>query len=349
MTHQGRGLGRRQALAGGAAMLLGARAARAAAPDPAMLAAARAEGPLVIIHGDQEADVVDFFGRFTARFGIQIQQQRIMSGAAMPRLEAEFRANAVDTDILWAADYGLMERLNGRGRLLRYESPEIAAYAPEFRSAVPGFWTTYYLNMTPPMYDPRRLDPAIAPKTWMDLLDPRWKGQLGFQKTAAGTSFSFWYNLRPLLPADYWTRLAAQNPRGYDSSTQILSDLQNGNLLIGAATSLFQYVKAARSPVPVNVVFPPEGVPSNIIVTGILAPTKRPNAAKIFTDFLLSAEGQTIWNSIQGSASARTDVQIEGLPDLSKVRKLVPTDLDDYGSNAQRQRYVPIWNRIIGL
>ncbi|CAN0382679.1 unnamed protein product, partial [Phaeothamnion confervicola] len=139
------------------------------------LAAARNEGALVLWHSDQEADVVNFLKAFTERTGIQAVQQRILPGVAMPKLQAELRAGSSNLDIYLNADPGLMDTLREKDQLLRYNSPELANYAPEFLSAPLGYWATYCVNLGALMYDTRYVSATDAPKSWMDLLDSRWK------------------------------------------------------------------------------------------------------------------------------------------------------------------------------
>lgn len=339
------GLGAGALAAAGLALPPGAAAADAA-PD---LAAARKEGTLVVWHSDQEADVVNFLKVFTERTGIPAIQQRILPGVAMPKLQAELRAGSSDLDVYLNADAGLMDLLREKGQLMRYESAELAAYGPEFLSDPKGYWATYCVNLGALMYDTRTVSPADAPKTWMDLLNPRWKEQIGFQNAAAGTQYGWWYVLRSVLPADFWTGLAAQKPRAYPSSTQILSALQNGSLKIGGKVSAYQYVKAAREKQTIAVVYPPEGTPATNHVAGIIAATRRPNAARVFMDFLLSKEGQYVFNDIQGSPSARADVTIPDVTPLKDIKVLVPQNFEDFKSNARHAEFVALWNKITGF
>jgi iron(III) transport system substrate-binding protein len=328
-----------------------AAAAESSGSAPPDLAAARKEGPLLLWHGDQEGDVVEFIKGFTQKTGIEVVQQRLLPGAAWPKLDAEYRTGNSNVDVYMTSDAGTLDNHRKQSRLLRYDSPELAAYAPQYKSDPPGYWTTYYINVGPMMYDPRYVPEDVAPKTWMDLLDPRWKGQIGFQNAAAGTSYAMWFVLKDILPNDYWDRLAAQKPRGYSSSTQIMTDIHRGDLKIGGRVSNFQYLKSLRQKLPIKMVFPPEGAPSVTQPTGIIGTTKRPNAAKAFVDYLLSREGQQKWNEIQGSYSARSDVNIEGLPPISSIKVLIPTPANfaEYGSPATHATFVKLFNRIVGL
>lgn len=318
---------------------------------PPDLDAARKEGPLLLWHGDQEGDVVKFIEAFTKKTGIKVEQQRLLPGAAWPKLAAELRAGKVDVDVYDTSDVGTMDKMRKDGNLLHYNSKELEAYETRYASNPKGYWTTYFINVGPIMYDPRYVKEDEAPKSLMDLLDARWKDGIGFQNTAAGTSYGMWFVLRNILPKDYWERLAAQKPKGYASSTQIMTDLHRGDVKLGGRVSIFQLIKSERDKLPVKVVFPTEGSASVTEVTAIFKTTKRPNAAKAYVDFLLSQEGQKLWNEIQGSYSARPDVSIEGLPPISSIKVLIPTidELEEYGSPKLHAEYVKVWNKIIGL
>jgi iron(III) transport system substrate-binding protein len=323
-----------------------ALAEASAAPDPK---AAAAEGPVVVWHGDQEADVVKFLQIFTEKTGVQTVQQRLLPGAAVPKLEAEFRTGNVSADTYMTSDAGIMETMRKKNRLVRYVPKEIDAFEPMYRSDEPGWYTSYYINAGPMMYDPRFVKEAEAPKVWTDLLDPKWQGQIGFQNASAGSSFAFWFVMKDLLPKDFFDKLTLQKPRAYSSSTQIQQDIERGNLKIGGRVSIFQYVKAMRAGNPVKAVFPKLGTPSVNQVVGIIGGTKRPNGSKIFIDFLTSREGQQIWNDIQGSPSARKDVSVEHVPNIATTKLLLPLKFDEYQDPKLRKQFVSIWNKMTGL
>ncbi len=323
-------------------------AALAQATEAPDAKAAAGEGALVVWHGDQEGDVVKFLQIFTDKTGIKTVQQRLLPGAAVPKLEAEHRTGNVSGDVYLTSDTGIMENLRKQDRLLRYVPKEIDAFGPEYRSDEPGWYTSYYINAGPMMYDPRFVKDEEAPKTWTDLLDKKWAGQIGFQNASAGTSYAFWFVMRDVLPADFFDKLSELKPRAYSSSTQIQQDIERGNLKIGGRVSIFQYVKAMRANNPVKAVFPELGTPSVNQVAGIIG-KNRPNASKIFMDYLTSQEGQQTWNDIQGSPSARKDVTVEHVPNIATTKLLLPAKFDEYQDPAMRRKFVAIWNKMTGL
>ena len=329
--------------------LLSARPSAAAQVGGADLEAAKKEGKLFFWHAEQEAYVVKFAKIFSDKYGIKTEWERLLPGKALPKLEAGLKSNTLDLDVWWVSEAGIMYEQQQKGRLLQYVSPAMKDYGPEFKSTPEGYWTTYFINVGAIMWSSKSIKKEEAPKTWIDLLDPKWKGQLGFQDATSGSTYAWWYLLRDIVPKDYFDRLLKNQPRAYGSSTQLMDDVQRGEIKIGGRVSIFQYVKALRANQPVEMVLPAEGVPHNIQAVGILANTKRPNAAKLFIDYFLSQEGQKAWNDIQGSYSARKDVNIEGLPPITKLKLLHPKDIADYGSPARHQEFVKLWNQVSGF
>jgi iron(III) transport system substrate-binding protein len=310
---------------------------------------ARKEGPVRLWYSDQEPDVVEYIKVFTEKTGIEVQQLRISTAAALPKLKAELRTGNVSVDVFNCTDDGLMDQLREEGNLLRYETPELAAYEKDYKSSEPGYWTTFYINVGPMAYDTRYVSEAEAPKVWEDMLDPRWMKQVGVQVAAAGSQYAWWYNLKEVVAPDFWTKLAVQKPRSYATSNQMMNDINSGSLKIGGKVSIFQYTKAVRAKTPLKIVLPKVGTPASNAVTGIVANTPRPEASKAFIHFLLSQEGQQSWNNIQGSLSARKDVKVSELPSISETKILVPTDFADYRSDKRHKEFATIWNKVVGF
>jgi iron(III) transport system substrate-binding protein len=313
------------------------------------LEAARSEG-LYVWWGDTIEKTTDFMTAFTKATGIPSTVERVLPGAALPQLEQQHEQGKMQVDVFLTADIGVMENLRAKGALLQYVSPEMAAYDAALKSDPEGFWSSYYINALPIMYRSDVVSPDEAPKTYEDLLDPKWKGQIGFQDASAGTSYTWWYQLRNVMPADFFDRLAEQEPRGYSSSTQILQDLNSGDLKIAGAVAIYQYTLMARDNLPINMVLPEQGVVRLNLPFGIMTGTPHENAAKAFVDYLLSAEGQAKWSEINGSYSCRSGVDAPPeLPPLDSLNLLSVTDVADYASTETHRDFTEVWNHLIGV
>lgn len=321
-------------------------AAPADGPDPA--AAAR-EGTLVVWHNDQEADVVTFLAAFTKKTGIAAVQQKIAPAEALTKLRLEQQAGVSDVDVFLASP-DVHHQLVTAKLLLPYQNSIMSQYDPRYRSTEPGMWTAYFVNVCPMIYLPSKLPPAEAPKTYQDLLDPKWKDQLQFPGPTSATGYNWWYALKDLLPADYFDKLAAQKPTVFASSTAGIDEMALGNKKVAGSMSIFQYTKAKRRGEDLGFVADPLGIPTSLNSAAIIKGSKRPNAAKLYLDFLLSEEGQRLWNAdLQGSYAALPNVTPPELPEQSTLKLLVATDMDDYGSAARRAEFEALWSKVVGL
>ena len=76
---------------------------------------------------------------------------------------------------------------------------------------------------------------------------------------------------------------------------------------------------------PIEAVWPADGVPIVLGPLAIMERARHPNAAKLFLDFALSREGQTIFQNLAWSYSVRPDVRpLPGRPEISKMKQMTP-------------------------
>jgi iron(III) transport system substrate-binding protein len=96
---------------------------------------------------------------------------------------------------------------------------------------------------------------------------------------------------RLVLGPTYWTKQAAVKPRLFPSGAPLSSTLVQGEVQI--APLIFNIVfPKQRDGAPVKVFYPKEGLPICPYASGIPKTDKNPNAARLFLDWYLSAEGQ---------------------------------------------------------
>ncbi len=186
---------------------------------------AKQEGSLVFYTswGPSDAEyVVKAFEKKYPRLRVEIV--RASSERTLTRLLNEQRANTFLGDVV--AVSGLQSGiLKAKGALDRYQSPEAANFSPEWRDP-DGYGTGLHQTIYVIGYNSRLVAPEIAPKGYEDLLQPRWKGQLGWDPEE-------YYLFGALLKSrgkekglDYWRRLGAQQinfRKGYTLISELVS------------------------------------------------------------------------------------------------------------------------------
>jgi iron(III) transport system substrate-binding protein len=258
--------------------------------DAATVAAARAEGKLVL-YGTYPSDAMaSILAAFKADTGIAPDYLRLTSQILFPRVTSEFAAHRLAADYVDLTDPTLVGQLADQKILgAPLKVPGFAAI-PEALRDPEGRWYTLIRPVGVIGVNTALVSAADMPKHWTDLLDPKWQGQIGMPSIeTGGSAFIPFLFLKQKIAADFWTRLAKQSPRTYPAAAPTEQDLVRGetSLIIGS-TSLLNQI---RNGGPVSIVLPPEGIPGFPISGGITSSAPHPHAAILFMDWMTSRRG----------------------------------------------------------
>jgi len=189
--------------------------------------------------------------------------------------------------------------------------------------------------------------PGDVPATWNDLLDPKFKGQMGFASIdAGGTAYSMYFFMRQRFGLDYWKRLAAQSARIVPSAGPVVTDLARGETSV-ALDPISSLVAGAATGAPIKIVAPAEGVPSFGISGGITSTAAHPHAAELWMDWITSKRG----SAAIGATAAYGILRGEPTPQVAGVT-LPPENaiynirIGDYV--AVRDAYTKEWHQLFG-
>jgi iron(III) transport system substrate-binding protein len=225
----------------------------------------------------------------------------------------------------------------------------MSAFAPEYKSKPEGYWTWGSIIMAGIAYNPNNVPAAEAPKTWEDLLDPKWKDAINVKVSNSGLQHGVWFMLKPILGEAYFKKLGENKPRAFDSYVQQYGRLVDGQdkIIMGAQYS--GYIEFKAKGAPLAFVFPSTGVPTVSETYGIVDQGPHPNAAELFMDWFLSPVGQKALADALLLHSPRKDVPPPGGPDtvpLEKMKLLVPADWEAFEKD--RPSFAKEWDRIVG-
>ena len=99
---------------------------------------------------------------------------RLQAGALYAKLLSERQAKSYLVDVIQISDMGMIRDFQKKNGFVQYISPEMAAFKPEYKSSPEGYWTWGSVIMGGIAYNKKNTTEAEAPKTWEDLLDPKW-------------------------------------------------------------------------------------------------------------------------------------------------------------------------------
>jgi iron(III) transport system substrate-binding protein len=267
-------------------------------------AKAEAEGKLMFYATFNAADsktLVDGFKQLYPK--IDAAYYRSTDSALMERILTENRAGQNLWDVVVTTSfYG--HNLKKRGLLASYDSAERKFYRDGYKDPQ-ATWTSSYTNYAAFGYNTRAVAKSPVPKSYNDLLKPEWKGQIGMDSRAYewfGTMLKAMGEEQGLA---YMRELAKQTQ--LRAGRTLLAQLVAAGEFSGALTAYsqtFEVLKPSGAPVDwvyLNPVF------ANIHPTGINAKAPHPNAARLFTDFVLSKRGQELIRGMNRIPD-RTDV-----------------------------------------
>jgi iron(III) transport system substrate-binding protein len=280
-------------------------AAAGALADP-RIDQARTEGEVVWYTAMNVPDTDALRRPFVERYPfLKLTVLRATGEKVRTRILTEARAKRFAWDIV---SFNLldMDALAAEGLLAAYRSAEAATgYAP---GAVDpqGRWAAIYVRQYVIGYNTRQVKPDEVPKSWSDLLAPRWAGKIALDESDVE-----WY----AAMLDYWGRdkgigymraLSRQKPqqrRGHSLLTRLLVAGDFPLALVHAA----EIDKEKQEGAPVEWVRTLDPVVTSPSQVAISARAPHPAAARLFVDFLLSSEGQGLIKS-RGRVPARSGI-----------------------------------------
>jgi iron(III) transport system substrate-binding protein len=142
-----------------------------------LVEAAKREGELNVYHAyPRLSAMIEAFGK---KYGIKVKSWRSGSEAILQRITSETRGGRFEADIV-QNNAPEMEAAHREKLLQEVRSPYVADLIPQ---AVPAHheWVGITLDVWTAAYNPEKVKKEELPRTYQDLLDPKWKGRLGIE------------------------------------------------------------------------------------------------------------------------------------------------------------------------
>jgi iron(III) transport system substrate-binding protein len=298
---------------------------------PEILAAAKAEGQVTYY---TSADLVlanKLKAAFEVKYGIKVNVLRLSSSLIFNRAVQEFdvginAADAVETSVM--SHFVEMKAKN----MLQPFTPATAALIRSPKLSDPeNYWHSVKLELTSMNYNTDLLKGDAVPKTWKDLIDPKYNGKVvqGHIKSSGDTALIA-FNLVKMYGWEYFEALRKNNVLTMQACTQV-ELVARGERQIMMCDYSQLYTARAQKLTVIGAVLPQDGVFMLAGPLAILAKAPHPNAAKVLVNWLLSPEGQTIYVE-GGDASAIDSPEVKVPPDFPNLKnyKLIDTDIDEF-------------------
>ena len=267
-------------------------------PDraPKLAAAAQKEGSFTLYTSFAEKDLPPLTASFEKKYGVRANVWRAGSEKVLQRTLAEAAARRYEVDAVHSSALE-METLY-REKILQ---PVSSPYSTELIAGAlrpHGEWVATYLSVWVQAYNTRLVKKEELPKTFEDLLDPKWKGRLGIE-----ANIPEWYSTVVLDVGEekgirFFRDLVGRNGISVRTGHSLLNNMVVAGEVPLALTVYNFMAEAARRKGAALDWFVLEPAVARLSGIGIARRAPHPNAALLFYDFMLSTEAQELMVSM---------------------------------------------------
>ncbi len=269
-----------------------------------LVAAAKADGSLMVYHTSPLPIIGPVFRAYEKKYGIEIQNYHATGNPLTVRFSSEAASGRIVADVFYASDTTTYSRFQDLFQKLTDENlpgyarvPDVARLDSDL--AVSPSQTSFAM-----FYNTKRLSKADVPSKWLDLADPKWKGQAMMVDPRSSATYRSAYNTLRKVHPQLLTKIRDLAPRIVESGTPAVQQLAAGT----ASYAFMGYpshatpLMAKKAPVEWATIEGPE-LTRGVWVGAAKGP--HPNAARLFLHFFLSDEGQHLYcKSSEGSKTA---------------------------------------------
>jgi iron(III) transport system substrate-binding protein len=295
-------LSRRDVLkASAAAAGLFASASRAAAPEPtaitpSLVAAARKEGKLFYYTSVDLPLAEKIAKSFEAAYpGIAVRVERSGAERVFQRIGQEYASRIYGVDVVNSSDAAHFIVWKRDGILAPFVPADVAMHYPPDHKDADGMFASFRLSLSPIAYNTDLVKREEAPKSFADLLDPKWMGKIvKAHPSYSGTILTATFQIVRELGWGYFEKLAKQKVMQVQSATDPPKKLALGERAVMADGGEYNVLQSKESGGPLEVVYPTEGTPLVVGPNGLFKNAPNPNAARLFQCYCFTPECQQL-------------------------------------------------------
>ncbi len=278
---------------------------RGADRDARLVEKAKQEGTVVLYTSLAPTESKPLAAAFERKYGLKVELWRALSDKVVQRVVTEAQGKRFTVDVV-ETNGPEMEMLSRERLLAEFHSPHISDLP---LAAIPAhrMWMPDRMNYFVVGYNTAMVRRSEIPATYEGFIDARWKGRIGLEATDAewmATLIRKWGNDKGV---DYFRKLAAMKPDIRKGHVLLAELVAAGEVPVGLTmyNSNIESLKRKGAPIDFVPVQPVAARPQGI---GVARHAPHPHAALLFADFVLSPEGQRLFESM-GRVPASTKVK----------------------------------------
>jgi iron(III) transport system substrate-binding protein len=294
---------RREVLKGTGALALAvaatptsAQAPAPAAVDDALIQAARKEGKLAY-YTSIDLPMAQRIGKaFETKYpGISVRVERTGAERVFQRIGQEYGSKIHAVDVVNSSDAAHMIVWKRDGWLAPYVTEDMVKYYPAEHVDPDGMFASFRAGLSVIAYNTNLVKAEEAPKSFADLLDPKWSGKIVKAHPGySGTIMTATFQIARDLGWEYFEKLAKQKIMQVQSATDPPKKLALGERAVMADGSEYIVFQLKESGQPIEPVYATEGTPLVIGPNAVFKAAPNPNAARLFQAYCFSLECQQL-------------------------------------------------------
>ncbi len=303
--------------------------------DRRLIEHAKQEGVVVIYTSLAPTESQPLAQAFEKKYGVKVELWRALSDKVVQRAVTEAQGKRYGVDVL-ETNGPEMEMMAREKLLAPFRSANIADLPP---AAIPPhrLWLPDRMNYFVVAFNTDKVKRDDLPRSYEGFLDPKWQGRLGMEATDQEWMATLIKQWGPAKGEAFFEKLAAMKPDVRKGHVLLAELVAAGEIHVGLTiyNSNAETLKRKGAPIDWRPVEPVVARPQGIAVA---KNAPHPHAALLFADFVLSPEGQALFESM-GRVPASTRIKSR-LNDFKFILIEPAAVLDE------AKRWDPLWDRL---
>lgn len=295
----------------GAALMLGLTAcAPPAAEQPVappveisdfdtLVADAQAEGSLRVYAQIPEASMTKFVEVFQEKYGIKVEALRLGGNTLSSRFDSEVTAGTATGEALIVVDVEYLAKATADGHIRGFSETGVVDYLEGFPEE--AIFTEFdapnvQVLDTGFIFNTADVKASEVPTAWTGLNDSRWQGKTCAVDPATSVNVAhFFWKLGQEMGDDALATLGGNIGRWYPNVIAMNEAVAVGECELGLNSAKFFVEQGKGAGAPIEFASAPDAIPP-LVSAGVATNAEHPNAALLFTHFILSEEGNALLN-----------------------------------------------------
>ena len=304
-----------------------------------LIAAAKAEGKLLFYGTTSVAALKSDADAFQQTYGIPTTFMQLTTAPMTARIDQEIKAGRINPDVIISSDRSTLYRWVADGQMAKLPDMNFPQQT-EYMAPIQSIYQALFYNTS-------AISKQDLPRSWNDLVNPKYTGKIILGSPRVGTAYSLLYLAMlkdPRYGEAFFEKLAAQKARLVQTNPMVAQLTASGEAVFGFTGIPYDAtnVMKANPGAPINYAYL-DIVTMVYTYVVINAKAQNPNAARLFAAWLMSPAGQVANNGDNRASSLLGTLPgTLAAPDLKKIR----TDITVEKVTMEYQSIISVFDRI---